>query len=192
MRRKVATITSLLLVYAATFAYAPAQTTKKSAPMPRPRVETKKTAPQVVTIVHRLNGLKMFRLLLRSQQEAQTVNSLNSTFNLTDDVYSNVIAGVAMDDGQTIVAWLPEADVEFGLSFGFSFPPIPDVSQVPAVPGVPSVPSVPPAISTFANSWEAFKGGFFEPPDVTVIGADGKTLVAKYVGLDAVTGLSIL
>ena len=192
MRRQVATITGLLLVYAATFAYAPAQTTRKSAPMPRPRVETKKTAPQVVTIIHRLNGLKMFRLLLRSQQEAQTINSLGSTFNLTDDVYSNVIAGVAMDDGQTIVAWLPEADVEFGLSFGFSFPPTPDVTQVPAVPSVPSVPSVPPAMSAFANSWEGFKGGFFQPPDVTVIGADGKTMVAKYIGLDAVTGLSIL
>src|SRR6185503_15430929 len=108
------------------------------------------------------------------------------------DVYSNVIAGVAMDDGQTIVAWLPEADVEFGLSFSFSFPPTPDVTQVPAAPGVPSVPAVPPAMSPFANSWEGFKGGFFEPPDVTVIGADGKTLLAKYVGLDAVTGLSIL
>ncbi|HEX5966601.1 MAG TPA: hypothetical protein VFY51_11745, partial [Pyrinomonadaceae bacterium] len=189
MKRQVATITSLLLVYAATFAYAPAQTIKKTAPMPRPRVETKKTAPQVVTIVHRLNGLKMFRLLLRSQQEAQAINSLGSTFNLKDDVYSNVIAGVAMDDGETIVAWLPEADVEFGFSFGFSFPPTPDVSQVPPVPSVPALPST---MSPFASSWEGFKGGFFEPPDVTVIGGDGKTLIAKYVGFDAVTGLSIL
>jgi serine protease Do len=42
------------------------------------------------------------------------------------------------------------------------------------------------------KAWHAFRGGFFGPPDVTVIGADGKSLVAKYVGLDAVTGLSIL
>jgi hypothetical protein len=33
---------------------------------------------------------------------------------------------------------------------------------------------------------------FFDDPDVTVIGPDGKRLEAKYIGLDAVTGLSIL
>ena len=34
--------------------------------------------------------------------------------------------------------------------------------------------------------------GLFEAPDITVIGPEGKRLAAKYVGLDAVTGLSIL
>jgi S1-C subfamily serine protease len=180
MRRQVAKITSLLLVYAATFAYAPAQTAKKGASTPPPRVETKKTAPQVVTIVHRLNGLKMFRLLLRSQLEAQTVASLNSAFNLKDDVHTNVIAGVAMDDGETIAAWLPEADVEFGLSFGLS------------VPSTLAIPQVPSLAADATKAWGGFANGFFGPPDVTVIAADGKTLVAKYIGLDAVTGLSIL
>src|SRR5947207_2519708 len=42
-------------------------------------------APQVVTIVHRLNGLKMFRLLLRSEQQVQAIESLDSAFNLMDD-----------------------------------------------------------------------------------------------------------
>ena len=196
MIRQVATITSLLLVYAVTFVHAPAQTPRKDAPTPRvtPRVNRKKTAPQVVTIVHRLNGLKMFRLLMRSQQQTWTVNSLGSAFDLKDDVHTNVIAGVAMDDGQTIAAWLPEADVEFGFAdFPVpdisSVPPVPEVPAAPAVPGVPAVPSLP---SDMTKAWEGFKGGFFEPPDVTVIGADGKPLVAKYVGLDAVTGLSIL
>ncbi len=196
MRRQIATITSLLLVYALTFVHAPAQTLKKGAPTPRvtPRVDRKKTAPQVVTIVHRLNGLKMFRLLMRSQQQTWAVNSLDSAFNLKDYVHTNVIAGVAMDDGQTIAAWLPEADVEFG----FADFPVPDISSVPTVPKVPAVPAVPgvPAVPAFASdmakAWEGFRGGFFGPPDVTVIGADGKSLVAKYVGLDAVTGLSIL
>ena len=172
MRRQVATITSLLLVFTATFVCVPAQTLKKEAPAPRvtPRPVNKKTAPQVVTVVHRLNGLKMFRLLLKYQQQPEAVAGLGSTFNLMDDVHTNVIAGVAMDDGETIAAWLPEADIELGLSFGFSVPSMPDVSQ----------------------RWEGFKSGFVQPPDVTVIGADGKTLEAKYVGLDAVTGLSIL
>ena len=196
MRRQIATITSLLLVYAVTFLHTPAQTPRKDAPTPRvnPRVDRKKTAPQVVTIVHRLNGLKMFRLLMRSQQQTWAVNSLGSAFDLKDDVHTNVIAGVAMDDGQTIAAWLPEAEVEFG----FADFPVPDISSVPATPEVPAVPqvsgvpAVPALPSHMAKAWEGFKGGFFGPPDVTVIGADGKSLVAKYVGLDAVTGLSIL
>jgi S1-C subfamily serine protease len=115
-----------------------------------------------------------------------------------DDVHTNVIAGVAMDDGQTIAAWLPEADVEFGFADFPAVPaapdtsPVPPVPAVPAVTGVPAVPTVPSLEAAAAEAWKGFKNGFFEPPDVTVIGADGKTLVAKYVGLDAVTGLSIL
>src|SRR5688572_32950863 len=143
MRRQVATITSLLLVYAATLAHAPAQTPKKSAPTPHvtTRVDRRKIAPQVVTIVHRLNGLKMFRLLMRSQQQASAVASLDSAFTLKDDVHTNVIAGVAMDDGQTIAAWLPEADVELGFA---DFPAVtPDVSSVPPVAGRPVVPAFP-------------------------------------------------
>ena len=73
-----------------------------------------------------------------------------------DDVHTNVIAGLAMDDGETIAAWLPEAEVEFGPSF----------------PG--------------------WSDSLFATPDITVVGPGGKQLPAKYVGLDAVTGLSIL
>ena len=89
----------------------------------------------------------MFRLLLRSQEQVQAISSLDSAFNLMGDVHTNVIAGLAMDDGETIAAWLPDAEVEFGP---------------------------------------------FPVPDITVIGPAGKRLVAKYIGLDAVTGLSIL
>lgn len=136
---------------AQTPAQPPAQT-EKQAPVSAGTADKKQSAPQVVTIVHRLNGLKMFRLLLRTQQETQAISRLDSGFSLMDDVHTNVIAGLAMDDGETIAAWLPDADVEFGTS-GFSVP---------------------------------------LAPDMTVIGSDGKPLVAKYVGLDAVTGLSIL
>src|SRR5215216_4692844 len=86
------------------------------APSPRPPLNARKAqaAPQVVTIIHRLNGLKMFRLLLRSEQQVQSVASLDWAFNLMDDVHTNVIAGLALNDGETIAAWLPEAEVEFG------------------------------------------------------------------------------
>src|SRR3569832_192636 len=141
-------------------------------PAPSPK---KPAAPQVVTIIHRLNGLKMFRLLLRSEQ-VQSIDSLDSAFGLMDDVHTNVIAGLAMDDGETIVAWLPEADVEFG------------------PPDVPLPVSPRPAKSPRASTgmFPRIPNTFFGEPDVTVIGPDGKRLPAKYIGLDAVTGLSIL
>lgn len=189
MPRRIATITSLVLCCVTAMAQTPAQPPKQAAP-PLPVVpaqaEKKQTAPQVVTIVHRLNGLKMFRLLLRAELEAQAISRLDSPFNLTDDVHTNVIAGLALDDGETIAAWLPEADVEFG-AFNFQDPAVP---VVPAVPATPSMPAPAPRAPSHGNPWSSF--GSFQPPDVTVIGADGKPLVAKYVGLDAVTGLSIL
>jgi S1-C subfamily serine protease len=148
------TFLSVVLCCATGMAQVPAQPPRKAPAPRRPVVMVKKpSAPQVVTIVHRLNGLKMFRLLSRSQQQVQAIAGLNSAFSLMDDVHTNVIAGLAMDDGETIAAWLPDAEVEFG-------------------------PQIP--------------GNLFGTPDVTVMGSDGKRLPAKYVGLDAVTGLSIL
>ncbi|HKP82760.1 MAG TPA: PDZ domain-containing protein [Pyrinomonadaceae bacterium] len=152
---------------------APAPSPKKPAPAVKTSAGKLPAAPQVVTIIHRINGLKMFRLLLRSEQQVQSVASLDWAFNLMDDVHTNVIAGLAMDDGETIAAWLPEAEVEFG----------PPDMIAPVAPPTPRVPKPPraPRVGVFNNS-----------PDITVIGPEGKRLAAKYVGLDAVTGLSIL
>jgi serine protease Do len=164
MIKQTATIVALALSCTVTLAQTPAPSPKR--PAPQVRVTQRRSAPQVVTIVHRLNGLKMFRLLLRSEQQMQAVNGLDAGFNLTDDVHTNVIAGLAMDDGQTIAAWLPEADVEF------------------APPGFPQ--------SFGEGTMPDFKFRLADPPDVSVIGPDGKELTAKYVGFDATTGLSIL
>ena len=164
-----------LLVLALSFAAAvtaqtPAPSPKKPAPPPKAPA-----APQVVTIIHRLNGLKMFRLLLRSEQ-VQSIDALDSAFSLMDDVHTNVIAGLAMDDGETIAAWLPEAEVEFG----------PPVVAFPVAPHRPKSPRA--STELFPRSGNSF----FDGPDVTVIGPDGKQIPAKYIGLDAATGLSIL
>src|SRR6476661_8149448 len=129
---QVATIGSALLCAAVVVAQTPVPPPKKPAPpLKAGRVNADKlpAAPQVVTIIHRLNGLKMFRLLLRSEQ-VQSIDSLDSAFNLMDEVHTNVIAGLAMDDGETIAAWLPEADVEFG----------PPVVASPAAPRPPKSP----------------------------------------------------
>ena len=115
----------LLLLCASVMAQTPAPTPRRPTQV---RVDSRagqrRPAPQVVTIVHRLNGLKMFRLLLRSEQQPQAINGLDSAFNLLDDVHTNVSAGVAMDDGETIAAWLPEAELESGP------PATPDVSVI--------------------------------------------------------------
>src|SRR5690349_7358937 len=161
----------LLLLCVSVMAQTPAPSPRR--PVTQVRVSStvgqRRPAPQVVTIVHRLNGLKMFRLLARSEQRTQAIAGLDSAFNLLDDVHTNVSAGVAMDDGETIAAWLPEAEVEFGPLIGF------DVK-------VPTFPN--PTGADFKQSYDT--------PDVSVIGPDGKQLLAKYVGFDATTGLSIL
>ena len=118
----------------------------------------------------------MFRLLLRSEEQVQAIASLGSTFNLMDDVHTNVIAGLAMDDGETIAAWLPDAEAEFG----------PSDMVVPVPPAPPKSPRAA------AGAVAAIENSFFNSPDITVIGPEGKRMPATYVGFDAATGLSIL
>ena len=180
---RVAILSSVLLGCAVSFAQTPAPSPpppkKATPPIRAGRIpsESLPAAPQVVTIVHRLNGLKMFRLLLRSEEQVQAIAGFDSAFNLMDDVHTNVIAGLTLDDGETIAAWLPEADVEFG-------PPMP---LPPVIPLPPNVGPQKPPVQAFPKV-----GSFFEDPDITVIGTDGKRLAARFIGLDAVTGLSIL
>jgi serine protease Do len=175
------TATGLALSCVAAFAQtASPQTQSPRRPTSQVRIaqsgNQRRPAPQVVTIVHRLNALKMFRLLARSEQQMHAIAGLGSAFNLKDDVHTNVIAGLTMEDGETIAAWLPDAEVELG-------PPV--ISQ-PATPSTDVKPARP--IARFPD----LPGGFFDPPDVTVFGPDGKQIVAKYIGFDASTGLSIL
>ena len=153
----------------------PVSTGRPAAP-PRAnqRVNEKRRAPQVVTIVHRINGLKMFRFLVRSQQQVQGVAALESNFNLMQDVHANVIAGLAMEDGETIAAWLPEMEVEFGPAAFLT-------------PGTDLKPPTAPIDNSIYN--DRFS---YDVPDVSVIGPDGKQLLARYVGFDASTGLCIM
>ncbi len=150
-------------------------------------VERSPSAPQVVTILHRLNGLKMFRLLLRSSEDLSAIARLDDSFKITDEVHTNVIAGLSLDDGQTIVAWLPDAEAEIG--------PLP----APFAPGFPTPPPAPGVPGTSPRSSRPAPGApltgpmtLFDRPDLTVIAKDGQRLIARYVGLDGGTGLSIL
>ncbi|HSP63569.1 MAG TPA: hypothetical protein VLQ90_11350, partial [Pyrinomonadaceae bacterium] len=128
-------------------------------------------APQVVTIVHRLSGIKMLRFLLKQAGETGTVAMIDP-LSMTSDAHASIIAGWAIDD-QTITARLPQAAAEI------------EFSQHPLFPAE--------AAGTFpdANPRRASTAPRAQP-DLTVITRDGQRLAARYVGLDGVTGLSVL
>jgi len=150
----------------------PAQQPKPVSPArPQPAIapQNRLATPQVVTVLHRLNGLKMFRLLLHSEQGVEAIANLDNTFTLMDDVHTNVIAGLALDDGQTIAAKLPEVDFEFNIAFP---PPNPS--------------------ATTQDAFYTYRGSMLESPDLTVIDSEGKRMLAQFIGLDGATGLSIL
>jgi S1-C subfamily serine protease len=173
---------ALLCLVCSAFAQEPQPAKKAPRPNPANTPREPRPAPPVVTIVHRLNGLKMFRMLLRSEEQVEAIARLDDASNLTDEVHANIIAGLALDDGQTIAAWLPDAEAEFGPSI-FAADPF-DAVQVQA--------SAPLRQQKLKNRRFPFNGGMFGSPDLTVIGPDGKRLDAEYVGLDGATGLSIL
>ena len=128
-------------------------------------------APQVVTIVHRLSGIKMLRFLLRQSGEAGTVSMIDP-LSMTSDAHASIIAGWAIDD-KTITARLPQAAAEIEFSQRPLFP-----AEVPGM-----FPDANPRRAATAPRAQ---------PDLTVITRDGQRLVARYVGLDGVTGLSVL
>ncbi|HVF45111.1 MAG TPA: PDZ domain-containing protein [Pyrinomonadaceae bacterium] len=80
------------------------------------------------------------------------------------DVHTNIVAGYISDDGRTVVARLPQAesDSDFAAPASNLFEP--------ATPQAAPRPE----------------------PEYTVITSDGRSVEAKFVGLDAATGLSLL
>jgi S1-C subfamily serine protease len=164
-------------------------------------VENKPAAPQVVTILHRLNGLKVIRLLINKEQ-AEILANLDEGFNLAAEVHTNVIAGLALDDGQTIAAWLPEAEAEMP-------PPALFAPRAPLPPKASATTTAPPArgpqpvapvgaipqISTVTIPGVPaikFQGDFFQSADLRIITGDGKRISGHYIGLDGLTGLSLI
>jgi S1-C subfamily serine protease len=132
--------------------------------------EQQPVAPQIVTIVHRLSGIKMLRFLLRQAGEAGTVAMIDP-FAITTDAHASIIAGWAIDD-KTITARLPQAAAETEFSR----------VQMPAE----FAEMFPEASSRRASTAPPAQ------PDLTVITRDGRRLTARYVGLDGMTGLSVL
>lgn len=150
-------------------------------PVPvRPRAVVQaqgKPAPQVVTVVHRLNGMKVLGLLHRGGQSPKVVGD---EFLTDSEMLTNVTAGFALGDGKSVVARLPQAEVEFNFDWQPQTPPTPFVPE--AAPVIPALP-VPP--STFKFNYQSL-------PELQVIQRDGKPRDASYIGFDAGTGLSLI
>lgn len=163
-------------------------------------VENKLTAPQVVTILHRLNGLKAIRLLINKEQ-AEILANLDEGFNLAAEVHTTVIAGLALDDGQTIAAWLPEAEAEMPPPPFFApRAPLPPKSGAPPAPApgalgpVTPVAALPRVSTVTITGLPSIKieGSLFQPADLRIITRDGKRISGQYIGLDGLTGLSLI
>jgi serine protease Do len=128
-------------------------------------------APQVVTIIHRLSGVKILRLLLRQAAANGVVETIDPE-TVNNDAHASIIAGWAMDDGKTITARLPQAAAEIEIKEFEG--PLTDQSWMPF--GKTPFSFVRPAVE----------------PDLTVVTRDGRTLKARLIGLDAETGLSVM
>lgn len=81
------------------------------------------------------------------------------------EFHTNIVAGFVSDDGRTVVARLPRGDVEAEDSL------------------------MPPNFSSF---YAGSPPRGFEPQGFTLIRGDGRRVKAKFVGLDASTGISLL
>jgi S1-C subfamily serine protease len=134
-------------------------------------------APQVVTVVHRLNGLKVLSLLHRGGQSPMVVGD---EFVSTRDMLTSVTAGFVLGDGKSVMARLPQAEAEVEANFLWTpLPPLPAPLPRNATPAAPATP----AAATF---------GYQMPPELQVIQRDGRTRAARYIGFDAGTGLSLI
>ncbi|MET0625133.1 MAG: PDZ domain-containing protein [Pyrinomonadaceae bacterium] len=138
---------------------------QRTAPAPRAPVATPATPVvpprQVVTVVHRLTGWKLLAWLATSGPPAVELDELPST----TDAHTNIVAGYIYEDGRSVVARLPQADVDL---------------EAFAVPGTP------PAF--FARSG----AGFDNEPEYMLVTADNRRVEAKLVGIDSSTGLTLL
>ena len=148
-------------------------------PTPRPsRVTMVKdqepVAPQVVTIVHRLNGVKLLRYLLRERNEPGSVATI-APEAVNADAHASIIAGLALEDGKTVVARLPQVAAEMQIQRSSLLVP----------------PDKPDESRDAAARWRLPRPPSMQP-DLTVITQDGKTFRARYIGVDGSTGLSVL
>lgn len=127
----------------------------------------RRQSPQIVTLVHRVNG---FKALLLLQRNGQMVTTVDDTLMTSADAVTSITAGFALGDGKSVVARLSQAEAEAEAQM----PPM-AWSYTTQTQGKASGGSTPPA----------------ERAEFTVVEKNGKQFTAKYVGLDGGSGLSL-
>ncbi|MDQ3817428.1 MAG: S1C family serine protease, partial [Acidobacteriota bacterium] len=136
-------------------------------------------SPQVVTVVHRLNGIKALALLRRAGEK---VTEVDDDLLTAPNAVTIITAGFALGDGQSIVARLPQAEAEVD-----SLLAPPDLKATAVKP----MASVPPVMPTTPAGGQRIWG----PPTASgfiVVQSNGRQFAARYIGLDGGSGLSLL
>ena len=150
-------------------AHAQAQAPRTPPPQPDTLVvkSGRRQSPQIVTLVHRVNGIKALLLLQRS---GQMVTTVDDTLMTSADAVTSITAGFALGDGQSVVARLSQAEAE-------------------------AEAQMPPVAWSYTTQSRAKGFGNRTPPaeraEFTVVEKNGKQFAAKYVGLDGGSGLSL-
>ena len=138
-----------------------------AAPPPHRSAPPAPAPPQIVTVVHRLNGIKLIRWLNRQGAPVTAVIEYDDANPLSSDIHTSITAGFALNDGHSIIASLPQAEAEV---------------------------LAPAAAAPVARRkrTKTDKTPVAQVPDLMVMRGDGFKFAADYVGLDGLTGLSLL
>jgi S1-C subfamily serine protease len=161
---------SLILVgVAAACVHAQVATTPRP-PQPQPDTLVVKSgrrqSPQIITLVHRVNGFKALLLLRRS---GQMVTTVDDNFMTSTDAVTSITAGFALGDGKSVVARLSQAEAEAEAQT-----PVAWSYTMQTSPKVFGVETPQP-----------------ERAEFVVVENNGKQSTARYVGLDGGSGLSL-
>src|SRR5215204_1857073 len=127
-----------------------------------PRAPAASVPPREVVTV--VHRLSGWKLLAWLATSGPPALELDALPSMTD-AHTNIVAGYIYEDGRTVVARLSQAEVDLE---SFTLPPTPPdfFAPVGAAPGT--------------------------EPEYLLVTADGKRVEAKFVGLDASTGLTML
>jgi S1-C subfamily serine protease len=151
---------------------------------------------QVVSVVRRLSGPSLLSLLRRNGTPVEPADE-ELLFERT--ATTNIIAGLALGDGQTVAVLLPkdEAELYSWRSFpGSTFPSIPEGKiAAPIPPPQPLPPSkLGPEVvqAPRAAVMGVAPAPFTRDGELTVMAKSGQRLSARYGGIDGGTGLSFI
>jgi S1-C subfamily serine protease len=116
---------------------------------------------EVVTVVHRLSGWKLLAWLATNGPPALELDK----WPAPSDAHTNIVAGYVYSDGRSVVAQLPQAEVELEAF---------------------ATPRMPPSFFAQAGNQDNAE------PEYQLVTSEGRRVEAKFVGVDSSTGLALL